>query len=802
MAGNTSYRLHLSIGLLSAALIAFQLALMQVLSIVQWHHFAYMVISVALLGFGAAGTVLALWRDKLVPRSAVLLPGLMLATGLLMAVLVDAVQLPAVRFDSYLLFADYSHVGRLLVTYLLFFLPFLLGALAIGMVFVLEAGSIGRIYFANLLGSGAGGLLALGLAWVFVPARIPALVAVLPLVAALILLPRSRRMPLALLALLAAGVTGWKVAQPPVLAPSQYKDLSKTLLLPEARITTEESSPYGLVQTLSSPVLRYAPGLSLVATQAAEVKLAAFVNGDWYGALMNYRQGDTAMVLDYTTMALPYAMRPRSRVLVLRSGTGTDVAHALSEGAGSVTAVEPHAPVVSLLKGELAGVSDSLFFRQGVVVKEQEPRTFLLMDTAHYDLIVLPMVGTFGGSSGLYALQEQFILTREAFGDMCHRLRPGGAIAISSWIDYPFRNPLKVQATLVEVLRDLGVRDPRRHLAAVRSWGTVTFVLTRSPLSPAEVANIRAFCDEVQFDPVLLPGLKGEERTFYNQLGDTTFFSYVDGLLSNKREQLYEDYDFNIHPATDNKPYFSQYIKWGSLQRLAGFFGNRSLPFFEVGYVLVVVTLVQVIILSFVLIVLPLFRLGWRGGGKGRTLLYFSGIGLGYMFVEMIVIQRFTLYFGNPVYAASAAITVLLVASGAGSYLSDRLGSGRRRLLLVLAAIVSLLLLYSITLTPLLRHTIHLPLPVKAVVAILLIAPLAFLMGVPFPAGIVRVARSGPEVVPWAWGVNGCVSVISTALATITAVELGFTWVMVVAAAAYALTLLAQLSKGRESGPL
>lgn len=790
--GYATYRVPLSIGLLSAALIAFQLALMQVLSIVQWHHFAYMVISVALLGFGAAGTFLALSREWLLRRSAALLPALMLATGLVMAVLVDAVQLPFVRFDSYLLFADYSQSGRLLITYLLFFLPFFLAALAIGMVFVLEAGRIGKIYFANLLGSGVGGLLALALAWVFVPARIPALVAVLPLLAALMLLPRSRQVPLAFLALAAAGLTAWKVVQPPALLRSQYKDLSKTLLLPEATITVERSSPYGLVQTLSSPVLRYAPGLSLMAGQAADVRLAAFVNGDWYGALMDYRPGDTAVVLDYTTMALPYAMRPRQKVLVLRAGTGTDVAHALSEGAYSVTAVEPNVPVVSLFRGAMASLSDSLFFQEGVTVREREPRTFLLMDTAHYDLIVLPMVGTFGGSSGLYALQEQFILTREAVSEMWHRLRPGGAIAISSWVDYPYRNPLKVLATAVEVLRHEGVQDPQLHLAAVRSWGTITFVLTRSPLSSGEMANIRAFCDAVQFDPVLLPGLRGEERSFYNQVGDPRFFAYVDSILSGNREQLYQDYDFNIRPATDNQPYFSQYIKWGSLQRLAGFFGNRSLPFFEVGYVLVVVTLVQVTVLSFILIVLPLFRLGWRGGGKGRTLLYFSGIGLGYMFVEMILIQRFTLYFGNPVYAASAAITVLLVASGAGSYVSDYLVGGRKRLLTVLGAIVGLLLVYALALTPVLRQTIHLSPLVKGVVAFLLIAPLAFLMGVPFPAGIARVSKWGPEVVPWAWGVNGCVSVISTALATITAVELGANWVMVAAAAAYCLPLLAQ----------
>src|SRR5688572_2356267 len=156
---------------------------MQVLSFVQWHHFAYMVISVALLGFGAAGTVLTIFRQYLLKHFHVLLPVLMISCGMGMALVVDISQLPFIRFDSYLLFANYSHIGRLLLTYLLFFIPFLLGALAIGLIFDHHVAVIGKVYFANLLGSAAGGLLLLGLIWFLLPNRLPAFISLLPVIA-------------------------------------------------------------------------------------------------------------------------------------------------------------------------------------------------------------------------------------------------------------------------------------------------------------------------------------------------------------------------------------------------------------------------------------------------------------------------------------------------------------------------------------------------------------------------------------------------------------------------------------------
>jgi hypothetical protein len=294
----------------------------------------------------------------------------------------------------------------------------------------------------------------------------------------------------------------------------------------------------------------------------------------------------------------------------------------------------------------------------------------------------------------------------------------------------------------------------------------------------------------MMFDPAILPGLMKEERSVNNQLQDERLFRYIDQILSNERKEFYSGYDFNIQPATDNRPFFSQFLRWQNLDRLARFFGNRSLPFFEVGYLLVLVTLVQIALASFVLILLPLFKLRWKGKNKLGILLYFSGIGLGYMFVEIVLIQHFILYFGSPVYSASAVITALLIFSGLGSYVSGNFAQDRKHLFVLFGLIALLLLIYSFILTPLLQQTVHFGLPFKLVIVLLLIAPLAFIMGMPFPSGLSLVSKTNPAAIPWAWGVNGCTSVISTALATIVSVELGFNWVLLLAALAYCLPIV------------
>ena len=203
---------------------------------------------------------------------------------------------------------------------------------------------------------------------------------------------------------------------------------------------------------------------------------------------------------------------------------------------------------------------------------------------------------------------------------------------------------------------------------------------------------------------------------------------------------------------------------------------------------LVILTLIQIVIIAVILIMLPLQILRREGGCRISTLLYFSGLGLGYMFVEIVLIQRFLLYFGNLIYASAAVISGMLICSGIGSLLATLWIKKRAQVLMVLTMIILLILLYARFLTPVLQLTITLPMAAKIIFALFLIAPAALFMGMPFPVGIRLLAATDRQEIPWAWGINGCLSVVSAVLATVIAVELGFVWVMILAALAYGIT--------------
>lgn len=759
-------RLIVAIGLVSGAIVAFQLSLMQILSIVQWHHFATMIIALALLGFGASGTCIALLRERLVKIYTYMMPICLLACGVAMALAVETAQSPFIRFDSLLLFVEPRSFWRLALTCLIYLVPFFLGALAIGLAFTRHVPVIGQLYCANLIGSGLGGVLAIILMWWFPPESIPGLIAVFPILAGIIMCGKP-----GWAASLVLIPVAWIIWHPSGLVMSEFKALKKALDLPGSMIVSARNSPFGLMQVLASPTLRFAPGVSLAYQARLPVTRAAFLNGDWYGPILPWKPRVHETILDYTTNALPYALAEREQVLALDAGTGADIAQALSHGA-SVRAVEPNPAAVDIMQAAFGRETRLRVFNSS-------SRTYLMRDASPCDLIILPMIDAFGGTSGLYALAENYLLTVEAVTQMWDRLTPQGMLSISCWLDYPPRTSLKLLATLTEVIRHRGL-EPQTHIIAVRSWGTLTVVAKRTPITPDEAARARRFCDTLGFDPAILPGLEPSRRARFHALQDTHWFDDVDALLSPRREPL--PYDFNIKPATDDRPYFSQFLTCRSLARLKDLYGPRSIPFFEISYLLLILTTIQISLFAFVLIILPLIKTGRTG--KLHTVLYFGGIGIGYMFIEIVLIQRFILYLGNPIYAAATVIGAMLFFSGCGSFVSSRCHEVRR---FILGGIPCLVLLLVFMLPLILSLTIQLPLSGRAGIALLLIAPLAFGMGMPFPSGIAAIA---PNDVAWAWGVNGCLSVVSAPLATIIAVELGFTWVMILAAGAYSVPYL------------
>jgi spermidine synthase len=779
-----------AVALLSAALIAYQVAIIQFLSLVQWYHYASMVISIALLGFGAAGSLLSIKREWILLHSDKLQPILIAGCALTMIASAELTRSGIAGFDSYLLFTGDWQWLRLLISYLLFFIPFFLGALALGIVFTKYVATIGKIYFSNLAGSAAGALLAAFLAWYFLPVSLPLAPALLAIIGALLLVKRKNRWLIIVLCFPIAVVILFRLTRPPVTQLSDYKSLSKTMNLPGAKILLQRPGPYGLVQVVSADALRYAPGLSLAFDKEVPAKKVIFNNGDWFGPIDSWNTTDSFHLLDYTTMSLPYVLKKRNKVLVLNAGTGINISHALRHNVSNIDAVEPHQTVAKLLLHELTGDNDSLFHRPQVKFHITEPRSFLSAANKKYDLVQLPLIGAFGGGVGLYAMREEYGLTKEAFSLMWDLLEDDGVICITTWMDYPFRNSLKVTATLAELLDDTA--RYRSHLLAVRSWATVTYLLKKSAITADDVSAVRKFCNEYFFDPLLLPGLQQVERMTHNGISDTSFFIYTGELLGDNRKKLYAEYGFHIEPATDDKPYFSQFLRRKSLPQLSGLFGSQNVSFIELGWLISVLTFLQLLLLTVLLIIVPLFKLRrvGSGGKKSWTMLYFSGLGIGYMFFEIVLIQKFILFFGNPVYASAIVICVMLLASGIGSLYSSRfliIPSIMQRLLLTIFLCLSM---YTVGLTWLLQQIGSVPDLFKLILAIVIIAVPAFLMGMPFPLGLRAQLIVAEENIPWAWGINGCMSVISAALAILLTVETGFSTVIMLAAICYAISMV------------
>jgi hypothetical protein len=406
----------------------------------------------------------------------------MTLSGLAMALSVNITQAEVLRFDSYLLFADYSHIWKLIATYILFLIPFFLGALAIGIIFIKYVDKIGVLYFANMLGSGLGGLAAVFLMWIFFPQKLPAVIAAIAFTAGVIIVRKEQRNSFTFIVSVTVAVLVFMYMTPAKLQLSEYKSLSKTLNLPDSKIILKESSPYGLIEIVSTPYLRYAPGLSIKYPGVVSVENAAFNNGDWIGPLISSKN-DSLNYLLFTTENLGYVTSDRKNVLVLGAGTGRQIRIAILNDAEIITSVEQNKALTNLLEGKFASKVDFILNDKSVRPQNISPRTFLLSTQQKFDLISLPMIDAFGGSSGMYALQEQYLLTVESFNEMLAALNRNGVVSVSTYIDYPYRNPIKILATFAQVFEKRKIENPSPYVSAIKNWNTITFLVKKDPLT-------------------------------------------------------------------------------------------------------------------------------------------------------------------------------------------------------------------------------------------------------------------------------------------------------------------------------
>ncbi len=741
-------KLYTFLFLISAASLAFQVSLTRLFSLAQGSHLAFMAVSLALLGAGASGTYLS--RRGVSPQH---LPRLLAVSGIAFVLSVPAAYLVVntLPFDAYRLAWEPLQLLWLTLYYLALAVPFFFSGLAVAAALAVWTERAGAVYAANLLGSAVGAPLAL---------------------------------------LLLANFGGLLHVR---LTP--YKALSQALLYPGSDILISRWNAFSRVDVIRSDGIRSAPGLSFAYTGTLPSQLGLTVDGDNLTPVT--APGDPAFTA-HLPLALAFTLRPNADVLILEPGGGLPVLAALQQGARSVTVVHGNPTTARLLTEDLAGFNGAIYHDRRVRLVVDQPRSFLRRTPHRYDLVIFPLSDSFHPvTAGAYSLNEDYRYTVQAFADALARLNPGGLLVAERWLQLPPSESLRLWAVTLAAHRRfaLPAAPTPASTFAIRSMQTALVAASNTALPPEDLATIRRFARSRQFDLVYLPGIRPEEANRYSVVPEAAYYRSFRALVDAAEPDLFfNSYPFAVDPPTDNRPYFFNFFKWRQVPEIWQSLGKTWQPFGGSGYLMLVVLLGLAVLLSLGLILLPLL---WQktadppqpGPGLPPSLspvpllLYFFLLGLGFLFVEIPLLQQFILYLGQPAYAFAVVVATLLAAAGAGSrYLSTRLS-----LRVALTGVVVLALVYPPVLAGLFEATIRLPWAGRVGIAVAALLPLGVLMGVPFPAGLRWVGRAAPRWVPWVWAVNGCASVVSAVLAALVSLSWGFSAVLWSAAAAYAL---------------
>lgn len=769
-----------AIALLSAATTAYEILLVRLFAVEQFHHFASMAIGVALLGAGVSGMLGALLPPADARAAAARVRRAAASAAAALAASPWAAH--AMRVEPTQLAWDGAQWARLAALVVALALPFAAGALATLTAFTLEPERTGRLYGASFAGGAVGVALAVVTLFAVAPGQALAVPPLLGSVGAL-LLGRTRTARMVGGASLAAAALFLTPLWSLRLTP--YKGLAQIRALPGARIVAECTSPLGWLVALQAPSFRCAPGLSFGFRGRFPAQTALLVDGDVAGVATDLRGAEAAELAEALPTALPWALGPWRRVLVVGVGSGLELKAALSHGADRVVTQELNPALLRLSRAlgpldtaEAERIEDRAGDARGQLAQQGEP----------FDLIILvPVVGHAASVAGVRALDEDFLHTVDAYELYLRRLAPGGVLSVTNWLSVPPRESVRTILTAAEALRRV-TGSAARGLLLARSWGTMTVLARPAGYTDADLARLRDFAHQRSLDldwPLEATG--GAEP--FHEFDDPGLREAAAAAVTSPAEaaRFASAYPFEVAPVDDARPYPHHFVRPGSVLAFLRSARGTWLPFAEWGPIAVVASLVQALLVSALLLLVPAAIWARRAATTvplPALIGFFAALGFGYVAAEVAAIQQLGLLLGHPVYAVAAALTALLACSGTGSAWSDRiaptLGPRACALLAVLLFLGAALLLGAV-------HALQAAaLPVRAFAALACIATPAFLMGLPFPLGLRSFARGSGDVA-WAWAVNGFASVIGAALSALIGLEVGSRVLFLAAGTAYAL---------------
>lgn len=770
--------------LVSAAVLADEIVLIRLLSIRFWPHFVPLIISQALLGAGGSGIALHFLRGRFArnPGGAFAWMVLAAAPSYDLAYRVSRF----VPFDPFLLLWRPSAWPAFALFFLLLSIPFFLAGVAVAIPFSFGLGRPGPVYAASFAGSAAGALMALP-AFFLVPTesllRVPLS---LGIAASALVLGEIEKPIHAGRAAAAVSSLLLLFLPAPEFRASQYKDLELFRKLPGAKILAVRHGPGGDYRALFSPAIHSAPGLSFRFVGDIPPQAAVFADGELRGIVPREGGKDPPAYLGYFPAALAYRLAARPAVLQLGLRGTEGVLAAARGGASKVTIVEPSTELVKLVGSDLRAFSGGWPRDVGVEIRTEGLRSFLARERRRFDIIEVADISSATFSSlGIHAAGETFLLTREGVRAILSRLSGRGMLVFSGWLKVPPRESVKILRTVRAELERAGFTPAADKVLLVRGWGTFSAVARPRPFDVEEIAIADRFCRETGFSLVWPP--HSARAATGDGLEDRAFRDSVRSALAGPADDPDKGL-FDLRPVTDDSPYFHRFLKFRSLPEVRRLLGDQWIPFVEWGVVFLLLSLAVSAAVAAACLLLPVFAVRSEEERIGLpVVVYFSALGLAYMFLELMFLKAGILVLGDAVRAAVSAIGGFTFFSGLGSAWSGRWegAGGIPGWVFTGIAAAALAGFLGMTLFPDPLLAWGEVARIAAFVAFL--APAAFLMGIPFPSALERLYRKDPGTIPFAWAVNGFFSVAGSSLASVGALWIGFRGTVLLGALLYLL---------------
>jgi hypothetical protein len=759
----------LGIFLITMSVLMLELGLTRLFSATMYYHFAFLAISLALFGSGASGVFVYILQRRLARERT----GMWLSVFSVLFAFGTLFALYAVLSNPLTFETGPENYYRLARIYGATALPFFFAGCAITLAITRLAEDISRLYLFDLAGAAAGCLLLIpvlnsigAINTVLLVAAIAALSAVL-----FSLGVSGSRAQTAFALTIFVFLAGLVIYN----SRNNAIDVRMSKGFEENRILFSKWNSFSRI-TVEGDL-----------TGHVEIKIDA----DAATGIV-YNAADLAMHQNQKQYiaSLAYNLKKDAKTLIIGPGGGYDVTTALVYGSPSITAVEVN-PIIArdvMSTEPFKSYSGSVYQQPGVRLVVDEGRSFIRNSQEKYDIIQATMVDTWAATSaGAFSLTENNLYTVEAFKDYATHLDDDGLLTMTRWYFEPPDQLLRLLTLTRQMMTELEISNPQRHVILIRDArdgydrSPATYIFKKSEFTDDEVKQIEEIARTIGFQILYTP-LTRPDNVFTRM------------LESADPAEVWNSFETNVEPVRDNNPFFFNSLRWSNLKRAlegVGEWQKTNLGTFVLFVLLAITTALVVLFIIGPLIVVRRRDLATGGRNKIPYLLYFGCLGAGFIIVEIAMIQKFILFLGHPVYALAVVLFSLLIFSALGSYLTGRFDQERlpKMLVKLLIALVLLVAVYILALPPIFYGLVHLPLAARISIAVVLMAPLAVVMGMPMPTGIKMLSRSAPELIPWAWGVNGATSVMGSVAALVIAILTGFNQALVAGSALYLLAI-------------